>query len=191
MRTYAYIRIDPYDNIDKVKYISIFKDYGYNIQKNRLVLEEVLVSKSICYRNIFMNLINYSLEQEDILVIKSLDCLGNSFDEIYNTLKEIDEKRIKLICLDYSKSEINGELKVFFIHFLSMCKEFEKKFSLSNNIDIKNTKKVGRPEILNEKQKAKVIEMYKKGHTVYGLAKNFSVTRTVIQRILDKSKGID
>ncbi|MGE8597805.1 MAG: recombinase family protein [Acinetobacter calcoaceticus] len=191
MRTYAYIRVDPYDNIDKVKYISIFKDYGYNIQKNRLVLEEVLVSKSICYRNIFMNLINYSLEQEDILVIKSLDCLGNSFDEIYNTLKEIDEKRIKLICLDYSKSEINGELKVFFIHFLSMCKEFEKKFSLSNNIDIKNTKKVGRPEILNEKQKAKVIEMYKKGHTVYGLAKNFSVTRTVIQRILDKSKGID
>lgn len=191
MRTYAYIRVDPYDNIDKVNYISIFKDYGYNIQKNRLVVEEVLVSKSICYRNIFMNLINYSLEQEDSLVIKSLDCLGNSFDEIYNTLKEIDEKRIKLICLDYSKSEINGELKVFFIHFLSMCKEFEKKFSLSNNIDIKNTKKVGRPEILNEKQKAKVIEMYKKGHTVYGLAKNFSVTRTVIQRILDKTKGID
>ncbi|CAI3112315.1 Serine recombinase PinR [Acinetobacter calcoaceticus] len=191
MRTYAYIRVDPYDNIDKVNYISIFKDYGYNIQKNRLVVEEVLVSKSICYRNIFMNLINYSLEQEDSLVIKSLDCLGNSFDEIYNTLKEIDEKRIKLICLDYSKSEINGELKVFFIHFLSMCKEFEKKFSLSNNIDIKNTKKVGRPEILNEKQKAKVIEMYKKGHTVYGLAKNFSVTRTVIQRILDKTKGVD
>lgn len=191
MRTYAYIRVDPYDNIDKVNYISIFKDYGYNIQKNRLVVEEVLVSKSICYRNIFMNLINYSLEQEDRLVIKSLDCLGNSFDEIYNTLKEIDEKRIKLICLDYSKSEINGELKVFFIHFLSMCKEFEKKFSLSNNIDIKNTKKVGRPEILNEKQKAKVIEMYKKGHTVYGLAKNFSVTRTVIQRILDKTKGVD
>ncbi|KJH64389.1 recombinase family protein [Acinetobacter calcoaceticus] len=191
MRTYAYIRVDPYDNIDKVNYISIFKDYGYNIQKNRLVVEEVLVSKSICYRNIFMNLINYSLEQEDSLVIKSLDCLGNSFDEIYNTLKEIDEKRIKLICLDYSKSEINGELKVFFIHFLSMCKEFEKKFSLSNNIDIKNTKKVGRPEILNEKQKAKVIEMYKKGHTVYGLAKNFSVTRTVIQRILDKTKGGD
>lgn len=191
MRTYAYIRVDPYDNIDKVNYISIFKDYGYNIQKNRLVVEEVLVSKSICYRNIFMNLINYSLEQEDSLVIKSLDCLGNSFDEIYNTLKEIDEKRIKLICLDYSKSEINGELKVFFIHFLSMCKEFEKKFSLSNNIDIKNTKKVGRPEILNEKQKAKVIEMYKNGHTVYGLAKNFSVTRTVIQRILDKTKGGD
>ncbi|MNU50974.1 recombinase family protein [Acinetobacter calcoaceticus] len=191
MRTYAYIRVDPYDNIDKVNYISIFKDYGYNIQKNRLVVEEVLVSKSICYRNIFMNLINYSLEQEDRLVIKSLDCLGNSFDEIYNTLKELDEKRIKLICLDYSKSEINGELKVFFIHFLSMCKEFEKKFSLSNNIDIKNTKKVGRPEILNEKQKAKVIEMYKKGHTVYGLAKNFSVTRTVIQRILDKTKGVD
>ncbi|EEY78130.1 putative DNA-invertase from lambdoid prophage Rac [compost metagenome] len=191
MRTYAYIRVDPYDNIDKVNYISIFKDYGYNIQKNRLVVEEVLVSKSICYRNIFMNLINYSLEQEDRLVIKSLDCLGNSFDEIYNMLKELDEKRIKLICLDYSKSEINGELKVFFIHFLSMCKEFEKKFSLSNNIDIKNTKKVGRPEILNEKQKAKVIEMYKKGHTVYGLAKNFSVTRTVIQRILDKTKGVD
>lgn len=188
MRTYAYIRVDPYVHIDKVKYLSIFNDYGYNILKNRLVVEEVLVSKSIYYRDIFLNLINYSLEQEDSLVVKSLDCLGSSFDEIYNTLKKIDEKNIKLICLDYSKSEIDGELKIFFTHFVNMCKEFEKQFRQPSNLNITNVKKVGRPEILNEKQKAKVLEMYKKGHTVYGLAKNFSVTRTVIQRILDRAK---
>ena len=153
-----------------------------------MVVEEVLVSKSIYYRDIFLNLINYSLEQEDSLVVKSLDCLGSSFDEIYNTLKKIDEKNIKLICLDYSKSEIDGELKIFFTHFVNMCKEFEKQFRQPSNLNITNVKKVGRPEILNEKQKAKVLEMYKKGYTVYGLAKNFSVTRTVIQRILDRAK---
>jgi len=190
MRTYGYIRVDLDSNIEKAKYISSFKDFGFNLQKNRLVIEEVLAQKSIYYRNSFLNLIKYSLEQEDTLVVKSLDCLGSSFEEIHNTINKIDEKRIKLICLEYSKNEIAGELKIFFIHFLNMCKLFENKINTSNIKKIETDRKVGRPEILTNEQKVKVIEMYKHGFSVYGIAKYFSVTRTVIQRVLDKSKNI-
>ncbi|QNX01281.1 recombinase family protein [Acinetobacter seifertii] len=189
MRTYAYVRIEPNLQFEFSRYISFFSEYGYKIQKNRLVVEEVSVDKSIAYRDKFLNLISYSLEEGDVLVIKSMDCLGNSFEEILGIFDKIDQKKIRLICLDYSKNEINGDLKVFFLHFLKLSAEFEKLFKSDNKKlkDHKPTRKVGRPEILNNEQKNKVIELFKKGYSVYSLAKEFSVTRTVIQRILNNA----
>ncbi|ENV01897.1 recombinase family protein [Acinetobacter sp. JW] len=189
MRTYAYVRIEPNLQFEFSRYISFFSEYGYKIQKNRLVVEEVSVDKSIIYRDKFLNLISYSLEEGDILVIKSMDCLGNSFEEILGIVDKIDQKKIRLICLDYSKNEINGDLKIFFLHFLKLSAEFEKLFKSDNKRlkDQKPTRKVGRPEILNNEQKNRVIELFKKGYSVYSLAKEFSVTRTVIQRILNNA----
>ncbi|MCU4426041.1 recombinase family protein [Acinetobacter sp. WU_MDCI_Abxb74] len=189
MRTYAYVRIEPNLQFEFSRYISFFSEYGYKIQKNRLVVEEVSVGKSIAYRDKFLNLISYSLEEGDALVIKSMDCLGNSFEEILGIVDKIDQKKIRLICLDYSKNEINGDLKIFFLHFLKLSAEFEKLFKSDNKIfkDHKPTRKVGRPEILNNEQKNRVIELFKKGYSVYSLAKEFSVTRTVIQRILNNA----
>ncbi|MBJ9705284.1 MULTISPECIES: recombinase family protein [Acinetobacter] len=189
MRTYAYVRIEPNLQFEFSRYISFFSEYGYKIQKNRLVVEEVSVDKSIAYRDKFLNLISYSLEEGDILVIKSMDCLGNSFEEILGIVDKIDQKKIRLICLDYSKNEINGDLKIFFLHFLKLSAEFEKLFKADNKKfkDHKPTRKVGRPEILNNEQKNRVIELFKKGYSVYSLAKEFAVTRTVIQRILNNA----
>lgn len=48
-------------------------------------------------------------------------------------------------------------------------------------------KKVGRPEILSLEQKKEVIAKFKKGYSVYSLAKEYSVTRTVINRLLEKA----
>ena len=89
----------------------------------------------------------------------------------------------------YSKNEINGDLKIFFLHFLKLSAEFEKLFKSDNKKfkDHKPTRKVGRPEILNNEQKNRVIELFKKGYSVYSLAKEFAVTRTVIQRILNNA----
>lgn len=189
MRTYAYVRIEPNLQFEFSRYISFFNEYGYNIQKNRLVVEEVSVDKSVIYRDKFLNLISYSLEEGDILVIKSIDCLGNSFEEILSIFDKIEQKKIRLICLDYSKNEINGDLKIFFLHFLKLSAEFEKLFKTDNKKckDLKPARKVGRPEILNNEQKNRVIELFKKGYSVYSLAKEFSVTRTVIQRVLNNA----
>ncbi|RZF50231.1 recombinase family protein [Acinetobacter halotolerans] len=187
MRTYAYVRLDPNLQMESGKFLSFFNEYGYKIQRNRLVLEEVSVDKSIVFRDKFLNLINYSLEEGDLLVIKSIDCLGCSFEEILSIIDKIYQKKIRFICLDYSKNEIEGDLKTFFIHFLKLCYEFEKLFRCSNENKRNVVKKVGRPEILTNDQKIQVIEKFKKGESVYSLAKQFSVTRTVIQRILHKA----
>jgi len=187
MRTYAYVRVEPNVKFESSKYLSFFNEYGYKIQKNRLVFEEASVKKSISYRDILQNLIEYALEENDLLVIKSIDCLGCNFEEILFITNKIYKKNIRLICLDYSKSEIKGDMKVFFIHFLKLGFEFEKLFISTKEGHKTIVKKVGRPESLTEEQKKIVIDNLKSGESVYALAKQFSVTRTVIQRILDRS----
>lgn len=187
MRTYAYVRIENCVQIESRKLLSFFKGYGYEIQKNRLVLEEVSVNKSVVFRDKFLNLINYSLEEGDLLIVKSIDCLGCNFEEILFLTEKIYQNKIRFICLDYSKMEIDGDMRLLFIHFLKICFDFERKLGEYNIKQTKKISKVGRPEILTSEQKLQVVELYKKGASVYYLAKYFSVTRTVIQRVLDKA----
>jgi len=196
MRTFAYVRVDPDEQIDIRKCISIFNDSGYNIQKNRLIIEEVSVEKSISYREKFIKLVYYGLEEGDGLIIKSIDCLGSCFEEIFDIVYKIEQKKISLICMDYSKNVIQGDIKIFFLHFLKLCLEFEKLKS-NRKLQLKNskvTKNIGRPEKLNAEEKHMVVAKYKQSSSVYRLAKEFEVSRTVIQRILanetKKSKNL-
>lgn len=190
MRVYAYVRLDPNINYDIETYIELFNTCGYQIPKNRLIFEEVKIDTSILYRDKIVNLINYGLEEGDLLIVKSIDCLGGSFEEMLDILNRIDKKNIKLICLDYSKTEIAGDLKIIFIHFLKICFAYECKIKKSRvNINNDFIKRVGRPEILSSSQKEDVLKKFKRGSSVYALAKEYSVTRTVIQRILDKASG--
>ncbi|MCR4532677.1 recombinase family protein [Acinetobacter venetianus] len=191
MRIYGYVRVDPTQNLDEKSFISFFYNCGFTIKKNRLILEEVFVDKSLIYRDKLHNLIDYSLEDGDLLIIKSIDCLGCNFSEITEISNKIFQKKIRLICLDYSKNELSGDLRTFYLHFLKICCDFEKQFDFSNHINKKTAKKVGRPEILSNEQKKQVIDMFKKGWTIYSLAKHFSVTRTVIQRVIRNSRNVD
>lgn len=188
MRIYAYIRVEPNDQVNLSRYIECFKKHGYSIQSNRILTEEVTVDTPIEYRDKILNLIKYNLEIDDVLIVKSLDCLGSNFLEIKEIASLIYEKEIILICSDFSRNPIKGDLKKIFFHFIKMGCEFESqvinyKRSIKQN---KLVKKVGRPELLDSKQKQIVLDKFKKGQSVYSLAKEFDVTRTVIQRVLDK-----
>lgn len=192
MRTYAYMRINSnLDDFDKEKefFISVLNDFNHKVQDTRVVLELVSVDKSISLRSMFFNLINYSLEEDDFLIVKGIDCLGNSFKEILSTIILIERKKIKLIIMDYMNNELKGDIKENLIHFIGICIGFEKLFLSDQNADkkYKLSKKVGRPEKLTNDQKQEVINKFKKGFSVYSLAKDLAVSRTVIQRIIEKS----
>ncbi|MCX5468618.1 recombinase family protein [Acinetobacter nematophilus] len=186
MRAYAYFRIDGI-SVNEFNYTSYLLGYGYEIPKNRFIFENVKVSIPFEFRHQFKILINYTLESGDLLLIDGIDALGSNFKEIYTTVNFIFKKGIRLVCLDFSKKEIKGDIKKIFFHFLKICSDFDKKVQLDKMMDSKKNNKVGRPEILNKKQKREVIEKFKNGQSVYSLARQYSVTRTVIQRLLAKS----
>lgn len=189
MRVYAYLRVDPKVQADLSTYHNMLEKYGFHIQPHRLIVEEAAVDTPILYRDKIINLINYSLEENNTLIVKGLDSLGSSFYEIYELINTLETKKIVLVCLDYSKNEIKGELKQVFYHFIKMGCEFEMKFKNTKAATVKSkfVKKVGRPEILTAEQQEEVLQKYKKGMSVYALAKEYGVTRTVIQRILKKA----
>ena len=123
MRIYGYFR----ENTNRLKNLQDrinLNKYGYSIPSNRLIIENVTIETSVIYRDKFMALVNLTLEDGDLLIVKSFDCLGKDFKEIYNSVHKIYQKNINLICLDYSKSLIEGNTKENFIHFLKLCFDF-------------------------------------------------------------------
>lgn len=188
MRIYGYLRIDPESSGVISNDFNYFKKYGYFIEKKRLICEEVAIDTPIFYRDKILNLVTYTLEEDDILIIKGLDSLGVSFGEISQFVDILDSKKIILICLDYSRVEIKGDIKKIFSHFLKMGAKFEMNFKNYKKYNVKSNivKRVGRPEILNNSQKREVIVKFKKGCSVNSIAKEYSVTRSVIQRLLNK-----
>ncbi|MDR0238034.1 recombinase family protein [Acinetobacter sp.] len=191
MRKYGYVRTNLNQDFDIEAHLSKLDELGHHLKRNRLIVEQVLINKSICYRDKFISLFNYALDEGDFLIIKNIDCLGNCFEEILETIEKLDKKKVRLVCLDFSNNEISGEIKNHFIKFLKMCNCFEVQFSHKKNISRHEdtpVRKVGRPEVLNDVQKREVIDLFKNGYSIYYLAKEYSVARTVIQRILKKTK---
>ncbi|WP_421833071.1 recombinase family protein [Acinetobacter baumannii] len=191
MRIYAYMRINSIsEDIEKEKesFISLLASFNHKVNSNRVIFEIVSVDNSITIRTIFLNLVNYSLEENDFLIIKSIDCLGSNFTEILSSIKLIEKKKVKLIILDYFNCEFKDAIKNNFIHFIEICINFEKLFSYDRTAQKNHnlSRKGGRPEKLTNDQKLEVINKFKKGFSVYSLAKDLAVSRTVIQRIIKK-----
>lgn len=125
MKVFGYIRIEPNSSIELNKYYDFFNSFGFNLEKNKLIIEEATVDTPIKYRDTVVDLVKYDLDENNILIVKGLDSLGSNFKEIYDFLNLLDEKKIILICLDYSTNEINGELKKLFFNFIKMAVELE------------------------------------------------------------------
>jgi putative DNA-invertase from lambdoid prophage Rac len=186
VRNYAYFRVDNI-LVDQFKFLNLINGFEYEVQGSRIIFEQVKLNVSLDYRLKFLNLIKFTLERGDLLIINGIDSLGSDFKEVYSSINFIFKKEIRLVCLEFSKKEISGDLKKIFLHFTKLCSDFEGKIGYKSNVEVKKKKKVGRPEIFNQTQKEEVLEKFKNGQSVYSLAKQYSVTRTVIQRILSKS----
>ena len=186
MRAYAYFRVEGL-SVNEFNYADYILGYGYEIPQNRLVFEQVKVGIPLEFRHKLISLINYTLESGDLLLIDGIDSLGSDFKEIYSTVNFIFKKGIRLVCLEFSKKEIKGNIKKIFFHFLKICSDFDGKLQSEKRTGNKKISKVGRPEILTKTQKNEVLERFKNGQSVYSLAKEYEVTRTVIQRLLAKS----
>lgn len=187
MRAYTYFRVNEFSE-EMVQYSNFLSMVGLEIPKSRMIVEEVKNAVSLKYRNKFLYLINHSMRGGDCLFISGIDSLGSNFSEINSSIKLIFNKNIKLVCFDFSTKEINGDVQKIFIHFLELASDFEEAICHSKKIiPNKNVKRAGRPEILNKKQKSEAMALFKKGQSIYSIAKHFSVTRTVILRLISKS----
>ncbi|MEY1278459.1 recombinase family protein [Providencia rettgeri] len=128
MRTFAYCRCSTseQDNDNQVIAIRNARSEFANIPNNRIVKETISGSTQAMKRPLFSELVNSRLESGDTLVVLKLDRLGRDNIDVQQTVKLLEDKGIKLICLDLPISDITSPEGRFMLQVFSAFAEFER-----------------------------------------------------------------
>jgi len=128
MRTFVYCRCSTseQDNDNQVIAIRNARAEFANIPNNRIVKETISGSIQAMKRPLFSELVNSRLESGDSLVVLKLDRLGRDNIDVQQTVNLLEDKGIKLICLDLPISDITSPEGRFMLQVFSAFAEFER-----------------------------------------------------------------
>jgi len=128
MRIFVYCRCSTseQDNDNQVIAIRSARTEFANIPKNRIVKETISGSTQAMKRPLFSELVNSRLESGDTLVVLKLDRLGRDNIDVQQTVNLLEDKGIKLICLDLPISDITSPEGRFMLQVFSAFAEFER-----------------------------------------------------------------
>jgi len=128
MRIFAYCRCSTseQDNDNQVIAIRNARDDFTDIPDSRIVKETISGSTQAMKRPLFSELVNSRLESGDTLVVLKLDRLGRDNIDVQQTVNLLEDKGIKLICLDLPFSDITSSEGRFMLQVFSAFAEFER-----------------------------------------------------------------
>ncbi|EPC7690897.1 recombinase family protein [Providencia stuartii] len=128
MRTFMYCRCstDGQDNENQVIAIKKARSEFENIPDSRIVKETISGSTQAMKRPLFCELVNSKLERGDMLVVLKLDRLGRDNIDVQQTIKLLEDRGIKITCLDLPVSDISSPEGRFMLQVFSAFAEFER-----------------------------------------------------------------
>ncbi len=103
------------------------------------------------------------------------------------TVEQLTESGIKVHCLAFGGVDLSSLAGKMTIQVISAVAEFERELVLEARSRDAG-KCFGRPAILNEEQKQKVLERIKSGASISAIAREFRTTRQTILRFRSKQK---
>ena len=129
-----------------------------------------------------------SLREGDILIVWKLDRLGRSLQHLIEVVTDLESRQIGFQSLTENIDTTNNTGKLIF-HIFGSLAEFERglireRVKAGLEAAKKKGKKFGRPEALNEKDRAMAIAMFNGGATKIDIARHFNVTRQTIYTLL-------
>ncbi|EFZ7256142.1 recombinase family protein [Shigella sonnei] len=124
-RTFAYCRVSVETSTTENQ-IQAIKKAGYDIPKSRVIEEVVSGSVSAMDRDGFANLVNHKLEEGDTLVVLKIDRLGRDNIDLQNTVTLLNDKGVKLICLDLPVKDLSSSEGKLVLQLFSTFAEFER-----------------------------------------------------------------
>lgn len=109
------------------------------------------------------------------------------------TVEQLTESSIKVHCLAFGGVDLSSLAGKMTIQVISAVAEFERELVLEGTYSgIARSRDAGkcfgRPAILNEEQKQKVLERIKSGASISAIAREFRTTRQTILRFRSKQK---
>ena len=100
-------------------------DYS-SVPEHRVVSETVSGSVEAMKRKEFKNLVEHKLEPGDTLVVSKLDRLGRDNIDVQNTVTNLSEQGVKLVCLDLPIPDLSSSEGKLMLQMVSSFAEFER-----------------------------------------------------------------
>ena len=149
MRTFAYCRVSTTEQTTENQILAI-KNAGYNIEARRVISETCSGSTPTEKRAKFKNLVDNKLESGDTLIVLKLDRLGRDNINVQQTIQNLTNKGIKVICLDLPVADLSSSEGKLMLQMFSAFAEFERNRIIERTNEglarAKNEgKKLGRP----------------------------------------------
>ncbi len=191
-RVFAYCRVSTFDQTTQNQIIEI-NAAGFKVQKNRIIEESISGSVAAKQRPGFCKLVD-RLEPGDILVVTKLDRLGRNAMDVRSTAEQLEESNIRLHCLALGGVDLTSPAGKMTMGIITAVAEFERDLLIERTQSGMSRAKaqgkvLGRPQILNMKQKDEIKEHLTLNKNVSQAARDFNVSRKTIMRVRDSDSS--
>ena len=187
-RTFAYCRVSTTGQPTENQMLEI-AGAGFSVAPQRVVEETISGSTQASARPGFARLLE-RLEEGDILVCTKLDRLGRNAIDVRSTVDALAARGVRVHCLALCGVDLTSPAARMTMQVIAAVAEFERDLLVERTKAglaraVAEGKTPGRRWSLSDKQRADVAKKLAAGAKVYGLAKEFGVSRQTIMRIRD------
>lgn len=192
-RIFAYCRVSTLEQTTENQRREI-ETAGFSVKSQRIIEEQISGSVTASERPGFNRLLD-RLENGDVLIVTKLDRLGRNAMDIRKTVEQLAESGIRVHCLVLGGVDLTSPAGKMTMQVISAVAEFERDLLLERTYSgIARArdagKRFGRPPVLNEEQKQKVLERIESGASISAIAREFSTTRQTILRVKARQQPI-
>jgi len=184
-RTFAYVRVSTTGQTIENQLHEI-EAAGFKVEPHRVITETISGSTAIAGRPGFTRLLD-RLEASDVLVVTKLDRLGRDAIDVSNTVKGLGEIGVRVHCLALGGVDLTSSAGTMTMHVLNAVAQFERDLLVERTQSgltraKAEGKRLGRPSVLSQAQKAEVRDALGRGESVSALARQFNTSRQTIMR---------
>ncbi|MDZ3934433.1 recombinase family protein [Escherichia marmotae] len=187
-RIFAYCRVSTLEQTTENQRREI-ESAGFNVRPQRIIEEQISGSVAASERPGFNRLLD-RLESGDVLIVTKLDRLGRNAMDIRKTVEQLTESGIRVHCLALGGVDLTSPAGKMTMQVISAVAEFERDLLLERTYSREAGTRFGRPPVLNEEQKQKVLERIKSGASISAIAREFRTTRQTILRVRAKQQTV-
>jgi putative DNA-invertase from lambdoid prophage Rac len=152
-----------------------------------VVAETVSGSTPISQRPGFGKLLDW-LEAGDVLIVTKLDRLGRDVIDVSTTVKKLADMGVRVYCLMLGGMDLTSSAGTMTMNVLNAVAQFGRDLLIERTQSglqraKAEGKKLGRPSVLSEQQKALVREELAAGVSVAAIARKLGISRQTIMRV--------
>lgn len=183
---YVYIR--PWTGLPELHaQLAEVRAAGIRVDAAHTTSEFISVNTPASRRPHFSSL-TASLRAGDRLMVRTLDALGCSLDDIRSTLNWLGEAQVEVCCLAFGADPMTAQMFRLVAALADLKHDVRSEATIAG-LDRARAlgRRIGRPPSLDERATIEALQLLADGRTVSDVARRMSISRATVIRLRDSS----